>query len=850
MQEKMLSYQRECQRRASEQVRADMARFKERELAALRLDSEDRLQEEVRKSRREFEAFYQERQKALQQRERNMMDGMKKRETELDATLYAQRQKILDELEAVKNRELQLRRQFETEERGVLGERERLRNLEQDLNLREMTLQNVNKLKDTEQSEVLTVKKVQLEREYDEKRKSIEIQEATLREERRSLSQLEGICSQQMKEASELRTQLYRLQEAVRLSTEAQFCAEREKQDVIQRVEKMGDYSMLKSENIRLENEVYSIRREVDKQTVIHEERVKDYESRLTDLRMKLRQPSEEVHEMRNKLLHGKQILERERVLNENVSKQLELRLETSEQQQHCLKDALRDHQDLVKQLTQELTELKIRTGNISKRSRPGRESLESQPLKSSLRPLSAQSAPPQLLPEHPDPLPKQKSARVRIRLPPTPDSTLNETADVSHSLSEISFVQEAKSSLERLEREAQELEQSYKNVHHRILRGATMDDPIQSILTQYQQPFTSTIDPRKILQKFEVLPDKLVPTASLTSLSDLNLTAGVNESQNSDSEKFTDLLSSCTPFDTVPILTPRNLDIDTDKYLSTITEPLENALETSILGENFEQNDSMNQVSESKKISIINTSEIHTLDASTHSDASVPVSDVEETPLITFEPTNSSQTLAVITTPSRVDGYSSITPGATDRVMSGSGGTVESTEVIKPLSSPFLSSEHEREREEAIKQVLQEEERIRMLESDLQPDGKISDTDMVPVQMNKHENSGEISVETAALIPDTDVSLAQSETQHISNPAMVSAQIENPVKSVGTEESVGQINPMVMYMELLNKKSTTEKEEVSEVSGGYDGSVKSEEVSVSIAGFSETDQTDPFAEW
>ncbi|KAI6647315.1 hypothetical protein LOD99_12312 [Oopsacas minuta] len=589
MQEKMLAFQRQCQTRANEQVKSEMNRFKERELASMRLECESKMQDEIAKTRRQTEMFYQERLKGLQQRERNMMEGMKKRETELDATLFSQRQKILDELESVKNRELEARRILEAEDRGVKGERERLMCLEQNLKLRELNLENTNKQNEITNQHALSAKQVRLEKEYQDKLKYLELQEATLKEEKRSLSQLEGICSHQIKETTDLRSQLFKLQEAVYVSTEAQLLAEKDKSILSENLERMGDYNVLKSETVRLENELYMTKLDVGKNQAIKDERLREYEILISELRSKLQEPSEDVRELHNKLVSEKHSHKREQILQQQENKQLQSQLETAVYQQRCLKETLRDHQMLVKQLNHELSDLRVRTANST---RTRETHFDSHPIKSSLRNQTLHSAPPLFThtKDQPDLLNKPKLSRVRIKLPTNniTETAFNDTGDISLAGSDVSFVQEAKSSLERLEREALELEHSYKQVHSRILRGTAMDKHYKSTDIFQDFPYASTLDPNAFLQQIqfqsrkelklptEIPTDKSLPSFSLTSLTDINLTAGVNISPLDERNKSTGVFSSYTTQDNFPSMPSYNQLLSNPTHISLSSDSKE----------------------------------------------------------------------------------------------------------------------------------------------------------------------------------------------------------------------------------------------------------------------------------
>ena len=212
------------------------------------------------------------------------------------------------------------------------------------------------------------------------------------------------------------------------------------------------------------------------------------------------------------------------------------------------MKETLRDHQGLVKQLNQELSDLRVRTVSKNNTRANAAREITLFDLRSSIRSQTTHSAPVYTpYKEQPDLLHRPKSNRVRIKLPT--ETVLNETADLSHTSSYISFVQEAKSSLERLEREAQELELSYKQVHSRILRGTTGDTHQYNFDFSQDQIYTSTIDPNaytpqlnpiieipnsleiQLFSTTSIHSDKPLSSFPLSSLTDINLTAGINQS-------------------------------------------------------------------------------------------------------------------------------------------------------------------------------------------------------------------------------------------------------------------------------------------------------------------------------
>ena len=882
----MLSFQRECQRRANEQIKSDMNRFRERELSSMRLECENRMQDEAGKSRRQFEAFYQERLKALQLRERNLMENMKQRETQLDATLFTQRQKILDELVSVKNRETETRRLLETENSGVRGEKERLMCLEQNLKLRELSIENISKQKDIAIQGELAKRQIELEREYEDKLKHIQIQEATLREEKRSLSQLEGICSHQIKETADLRTQLYKLQEAVHISTESQLTAEKDKHILADRLGRMGDYDELKSETLRLENELFVSRHELGKSIAIHDERMGDYQTQISVLRAQLQQPSSEVHELRNTFAHEKHGFERDRIMMQQENIQLQQQLETADHQQRCLKETLRDNQLLVRQLNQELSDLRVKSaGNKTRASRDVTQ-FDSNPIKSSLRPHTHSGTMDTPTKEQPDLLHKPKSNRVRIKLPAT-DTVFNETADFSTASSEISFVQEAKASLERLEREAQQLELSYKQVHSRILRGT--DSQFSALDFSQDKLYTSTIDPKAYLPVIaEYKQTQMDNNMSLSSLSSINLTAGVNQSPLGVLEKSTDIISPLTTQDNIP-------------SLPSITQLLSLPTHTSLLSDNRNELSMISEVtSDSPKLLLLEQSPNKSLDPIKlfhelqNSESLCSQDSIGTHQSVAPTPVESSLSAGMQPNSAAIQSSESKLPFHDTHIQD-----VPITSMVANLSFDVLNrvntpSLRAIARGEALREAIEESERIEEIQTELEQLQSIPmETDM---RVNPIEEVDSIVIPNSVSIPTEPIDKREStiipsatpiltlidnptepieklESTIIPSATPILTQLDNPTEPIDKQESTiipsitaiqldtpvvpketeQTIDPMARYMQLLTSDPEREHftlEANDDVTTGLDISLKSVEPAVSFGAFSDAEKSDPFADW
>uniref|UniRef100_A0A1I8HK76 LisH domain-containing protein n=1 Tax=Macrostomum lignano TaxID=282301 RepID=A0A1I8HK76_9PLAT len=226
----LLQCRRETEERMRKQLQADMQRFREGELAKVRLEERVAMQKELEARRREMEAEYRLRFTRLVDREGSCDDALARQLKEQERECYLRRQTLLEQIDLAKERENQLRRDREAWEREQTVRQEQLRALDQSLVDRETKLKASELSLETRLKDEVAKMKLSEETKYFQKWKELELQDARNKEER-------AIIEREREASRKLREDLM------------------QRQSLLNEME-VADYPRLKEENAALKREI------------------------------------------------------------------------------------------------------------------------------------------------------------------------------------------------------------------------------------------------------------------------------------------------------------------------------------------------------------------------------------------------------------------------------------------------------------------------------------------------------------------------------------------------------------------------------------------------------------------
>jgi oral-facial-digital syndrome 1 protein len=119
VEERMLSFQRECEERYRRETEAYASYLKETEIAKVRLEEAEKARVEIEKLKGQLDTDYQRRLNEQAEREAASLRSMADRERQLQQTQYEARQKLQREIDDLRAREKASVRRFELETQGL-----------------------------------------------------------------------------------------------------------------------------------------------------------------------------------------------------------------------------------------------------------------------------------------------------------------------------------------------------------------------------------------------------------------------------------------------------------------------------------------------------------------------------------------------------------------------------------------------------------------------------------------------------------------------------------------------------------------------------------------------------------
>ncbi|CAF1289966.1 unnamed protein product [Adineta steineri] len=254
--EKLLLFQKNIELRTKESLQQQMDQFRDNEIKKIREDERRKCQVELQSLRKELETLYKSKHETLNEKEMRIGDRFKVELENEKRELYAQRQAFLDELKAMKLRETENQRNLELRERSLTLEADRVKRLDDDIRKREVVLSNTEVHVDQQVQMKLNKLRLEIEQQFNERNKNLQLIEMRNQEEARRLSE-ERLTAEQTKTEvvsmrkhySEADSKIHRLQSELKvLQSENEILREKAKQ--------VFDYQSIREENAVLKSQM------------------------------------------------------------------------------------------------------------------------------------------------------------------------------------------------------------------------------------------------------------------------------------------------------------------------------------------------------------------------------------------------------------------------------------------------------------------------------------------------------------------------------------------------------------------------------------------------------------------
>ncbi|XP_040280862.1 oral-facial-digital syndrome 1 protein isoform X1 [Bufo bufo] len=459
---KLSEYRREVEQQLRQEMSQKFQHFKDVELAKIKLEERERSQKEISDLRRELEKTYQLKCEGLVSREKNAVERLQRQQEIESKEVYAQRQTLLKEIETVRNREMDLRQRIEAFELAQRLQEEKNRSVNELLRKRELDVKNIDDTFQQKLKAELLRYQIELKEEYfkktqkaneDERRNREEA--ARLREDTIVINMKKQDLEQAVSRTSQLQVEVDTLKAQLSLVTQ-------QNQNLSEKLREFAAYPLIQQEKLELQAQIRLLKQQIEElQRENHILREKTSTELLT------------LQEQVNHLESARKFEQNEfKIQREILEKQLELEIERGME----MKMQLLSREESSKRLSAQVEQLEFQL-------RRTQQALENEVYCHPKAPLLDRftlgfPASRMVNPDHYDEKPVVKSQRLLDTLVETGGTSFrrhpyNDGTRSSSPDSDLEFVASTKARIKELEKEAEYLEEAYRNYQHRVIPQA-----------------------------------------------------------------------------------------------------------------------------------------------------------------------------------------------------------------------------------------------------------------------------------------------------------------------------------------------------------------------------------------
>ncbi|KAM7129584.1 centriole and centriolar satellite protein OFD1 isoform 2-T3 [Ciconia maguari] len=346
---KLHEYRKEIEKQLQAEMCQKLEHFKEVEIAKIKMEEKVQTQKEISELRHELERTHQAKSEALISREKNAIERLQKQQEIEAKEVYVQRQSLLKDIEVIRTREAELKQRIEAFEVTQKLQEEKNKAIDDALRRREVAVKNIEETYDQRLKTELLKYQLELREEYIARTNKITEDEKKNKEKAMFLHE-EAIAVNSKKE--ELKQAISRTKE-LELdleSVKAQvLLVNKQNQLLTEKLKEVSDYPLLKEEKLELQVQNKLLRQQLD-----------ETRSENQHLRDKLSQPSAEhlacQVELRRVEHSRKLALDEFESHRQILEKQLQSEVERCAQ----LKTQLLDSEATVRKLNVQVEELKL----------------------------------------------------------------------------------------------------------------------------------------------------------------------------------------------------------------------------------------------------------------------------------------------------------------------------------------------------------------------------------------------------------------------------------------------------------------------------------------------------------
>ncbi|XP_062982461.1 centriole and centriolar satellite protein OFD1 [Elgaria multicarinata webbii] len=460
---KLAEYRKEIEQQLQAEMSHKLQHFREVEIAKIKMDERAQSQKEISELRKEFEKAHQAKSEALNSRERNAIERLQKQQEIDGKEIYLQRQSLLKDIETVRAREVELKQRTEAFELAQRLQESKNKTFEDMLHCREVAVKNIEEVYDQKLKNELLKYQLELKEEYIARTKKITEDERKhkekamfLHEETISLNSKKQEFEQAALRAKELEVEIDSIKAEVLLLS-------KQNQLLMEKLKEVSDYSTLKEEKM-----------EFHVQNKLLKQQLEEAHNENLQLRDKLSRPSSEyvILQAELKRVEHARKLEHE----ESVTQKQLLEKQLQNEVDHCveLKSQLSECENTIRKLNVQMEDLKfqlkqMQTALENEVYRNPKPSLVD---RSVIDLIGDKTVPHDVYIDGAFLKTRPMANIVRMENASNPSHQHCVLRSSASPDSDLEFVANTKVRIKDLEREAEYLEEAYRNYQHRVIQS------------------------------------------------------------------------------------------------------------------------------------------------------------------------------------------------------------------------------------------------------------------------------------------------------------------------------------------------------------------------------------------
>ncbi|XP_023271636.1 oral-facial-digital syndrome 1 protein isoform X2 [Seriola lalandi dorsalis] len=460
LQSKLAAYRKEIEAQMQSEMNTKMLHFKDVEIAKVRMEEKSKFHKEFDKLKQELERTYEQKTKALMDREKNAIDRLQKQQEIEEKNVYMQRQSVLKEIETLRNRENEQRMRTEAFEKTCQIHKEKVKTTEELMRRRELAVKTMEDMYDQRLQNELSRYQLELKDEFIKRTGKLTDSENRNKVETARIQKESAVIDAKLEEHSRARSELRRLQAELDTAQQQIPLLTQQKELLRERLETMSDYPSLKREKAELQGQLRLLKKQLDEaqeeNRLLHADLGKPSKEQLA-LQMELRRLQSARRLDEEEFDNQKQVLQAQLQSEVERCAQLKAQLTECEEKSQWMSNHVEDIKMQLRQTQQALENEVLRN---PKPSLVDRSVLE----------FSADRLVP------PDIYVDRALLRTRVGY----DNVCEAGGPLrGHKLpwsdspdSDMELVAEAKARIQELQKEAETLEEAYRNYQQRAVRS------------------------------------------------------------------------------------------------------------------------------------------------------------------------------------------------------------------------------------------------------------------------------------------------------------------------------------------------------------------------------------------